>query len=106
MCLIVVVLAALSQRAPRSARAAERRRALEGVLAENRELAQENLRIQEIERKHLARELHDELGQYLNAIKLDAVAISDSGGRDPELSVRRLGAIIRAVDHVHRLSAT
>ena len=50
------------------------------VLAENRELAQQNLRIQEAERKHLARELHDELGQYLNAIKLDAVSICESGG--------------------------
>ncbi len=44
------------------------------ALAENRELARQNLRALEAERKHLARELHDELGQYLNAIKLDAVA--------------------------------
>jgi glucose-6-phosphate-specific signal transduction histidine kinase len=56
------------------------------VLVDNRRLAQENLRIQEIERKHLARELHDELGQYVNAIKLDAVSIRETGGREPELS--------------------
>lgn len=74
---------------------------LAGVLAENRELAREALRIQESERKRLARELHDELGQYLNAIKLDAVAISDSGGRDAQASVRASVAIIRAVNHVH-----
>ncbi|HEU4627552.1 MAG TPA: ATP-binding protein [Steroidobacteraceae bacterium] len=65
---------------------------LERALAENRELAHQHLRIQEAERKHLARELHDELGQYLNAIKLDAVALGE-----PEASAR----IVRAVDHVH-----
>ena len=65
---------------------------LETALSENRRLARENLRIQEVERKHLARELHDELGQYLNAIKLDAVSIRDDGASQ---------SIIRAVDHVH-----
>jgi two-component system, NarL family, sensor histidine kinase UhpB len=72
------------------------------ALAENRRLAQENLRIQEVERKHLARELHDELGQYLNAIKLDAVAIRESGAGDAEFSSNTSLAIIRTVDHVHR----
>ena len=71
------------------------------VLAENRELAQENLRIQETERKHLARELHDEFGQYLNAIKLDAVSICDGRGRDPALSTQAAESIVRTVDHVH-----
>jgi two-component system sensor histidine kinase UhpB len=71
------------------------------VLAENRDLAQENLRIQEAERKHLARELHDELGQYLNAIKLDAVSICESRGTDPEFSTSACASIIRTVDHVH-----
>jgi two-component system, NarL family, sensor histidine kinase UhpB len=72
------------------------------ALAENRQLAQENVRIQEIERKHLARELHDEFGQYLNAIKLDAVSICESAGREPELSTNASLSIIRSVDHVHR----
>src|SRR5580704_16827538 len=43
---------------------------LEEARAANRALAKETLRIQEADRKHLALELHDELGQYLNAIKL------------------------------------
>ncbi len=83
----------------RARRTAEAR--LAGALAQIRRLARENLRIQEIERKHLARELHDELGQYLNAIKLDAVSICDSGGGDPRFSTEASLAIIRAVDHVH-----
>jgi len=74
---------------------------LSGVLAENRKLAQEHLRVQEFERKHMARELHDELGQYLNAIKLDAVAINESRGGDAQLSVSTSLSIIRSVDHVH-----
>src|SRR6204780_2747193 len=74
---------------------------LAGVLAENRKLAQEYLRVQELESKHMARELHDEMGQYLNAIKLDAVAISESGGRDAQFSVTTSLSIIRSIDHVH-----
>jgi two-component system, NarL family, sensor histidine kinase UhpB len=70
---------------------------LAGVLAENRQLTQENVRIQEVERKHLARELHDELGQYLNAIKLDAVSICESGGpmRRWRSSARSITCIVR-----------
>lgn len=74
---------------------------LEGVLAANRELTQEHLRVQESERKHLARELHDQLGQYLNAIKLDAVAIRDGSAIDVESVGRSVGEIIQTVDHVH-----
>jgi signal transduction histidine kinase len=74
---------------------------LTAVLAANRELAHENLRIQEVERKHLARELHDELGQYLNAIKLDAVSITEQSSVDPRLAMDAASAIIRSADHVH-----
>jgi two-component system sensor histidine kinase UhpB len=48
------------------------------ALAENKRLAQQYVDMQEHERKALARDLHDELGQYLNAIKLDAVSIRES----------------------------
>jgi two-component system sensor histidine kinase UhpB len=82
-------------------RAAEAR--LAAALAENRELAQQHLRIQESERKHLARELHDELGQYLNAIKLDAVSIRESATGESGSSAAELAAArtVDAVDHVH-----
>jgi signal transduction histidine kinase len=71
------------------------------ALAENRELAQRHLSIQEAERKHLARELHDELGQYLNAIKLDAVSIRDHAAGDPVFAAKSAAAIVASADHVH-----
>ncbi len=84
-------------------RAAEQR--LAAALAENRELAHQHLRIQESERKHLARELHDELGQYLNAIKLDAVSIRESAAADATSSDKSIELAatrtVSAVDHVH-----
>jgi two-component system sensor histidine kinase UhpB len=51
---------------------------LADALAENQRLTQQYVRMQENERKALARDLHDDLGQYLNVIKLDAVAIRDA----------------------------
>jgi signal transduction histidine kinase len=74
---------------------------LEEAFAANRALAKETLRIQEVDRKHLALELHDELGQYLNAIKLDAVSIRDGMARDLRGPVEASEAIVRNVDHLH-----
>jgi signal transduction histidine kinase len=79
------------------------RRSAEARLAEalalNRELTYEHLKAQESERKHLARELHDELGQYLNAIKIDAVALREPA--DGGFAGAASGRIVKAVDHVH-----
>jgi signal transduction histidine kinase len=77
-------------------RAAEQR--LESLLLENRRLAQQYLRAQEAERKSIARELHDELGQYLNAIKTDAVSIQARMSGPPAVAV---AAIIQHADHLH-----
>jgi signal transduction histidine kinase len=74
---------------------------LEEALAANRALSKEALRIQEADRKHLALELHDELGQYLNAIKLDAVALRDGTARDSRRPLEASDAIVRSVDHLH-----
>ena len=60
-------------------------RELADALTENRKLSQRYLQIQEEERRFLARELHDELGQSLNAIKVDAVTIRDAVNDLPEV---------------------
>src|SRR6266436_6629524 len=79
---------------------------LEHALAENKRLAQQYVDMQEYERKALARDLHDELGQYLNAIKLDAVSIRDasSSGNDggsASLAGNAARAVIENVDRVY-----
>jgi signal transduction histidine kinase len=56
---------------------ARRHAQLRRALAENRHLVGRLLAVQEEERRRLARELHDELGQTLNAIKLDVLALPD-----------------------------
>lgn len=49
----------------------------EKLLRENRQLLQDIFRIQEEERRFLARELHDELGQWLTAIHAEAEMIAN-----------------------------
>ena len=73
---------------------------LREALVQNRELARAGVRIQEEERRSLARELHDELGQYLNAVKIDAACLRDgSAGRIPEVRAGAV-AITSMTDHL------
>jgi signal transduction histidine kinase len=74
---------------------------LADALAENQRLAQQYLDMQEYERKALARDLHDELGQYLNVIKLDAVAIRDASQTGNPLVNKAAHAMIANVDRVY-----
>lgn len=76
------------ERQVRSRQIAEGR--LATAVLDNRRLAQRYVNLQESERKHLTRELHDEFGQYLNGIKLDAVAIRDHPG-GTSLAVEKAG---------------
>jgi two-component system sensor histidine kinase UhpB len=70
------------------------------TLTENKRLTQQYVDMQENERRALARDLHDELGQYLNAIKLDAVSIRESTTADPGVhDVAR--AMIGNIDRVY-----
>src|ERR1700721_2455592 len=70
------------------------------ALAENQRLAQQYVDVQEHERKALARDLHDELGQYLNAIKLDAVSIREATAAHPGAH-EALRAMIANIDRVY-----
>lgn len=77
------------------ARAEASERQLAVALADNRSLAQEYVRVQEAERRTIAHELHDELGQYLTAVQLAAVALrADLGDTD--------GRRLEAVDSISR----
>jgi two-component system sensor histidine kinase UhpB len=107
LCVLSIGLAWFAWRRYRDARRElSHRRMLEEqaerLLADNRRLANQALQAQEMERRHLARELHDELGQYLNAIALDAARIRDlSSGREPEIHRVALG-LIQSASHVYR----
>ncbi len=45
------------------------------LFRQNQELARHAMQVQEDERKRLAQEIHDDLGQYLTAIRLDAASL-------------------------------
>jgi two-component system sensor histidine kinase UhpB len=73
---------------------------LAAALAENRRLGRQAIEVQESERRALAREMHDELGQYLVAIRLDATAIREDVGSDRERVSNAATSIVHHVDHV------
>jgi len=77
----------------------------ERELAANREqlrlLTRQGLAVQESERRALARELHDELGQYLNAIKIDAVAIRAAAPGHREPMQQAAASIVSLTDHAY-----
>ena len=72
------------------------------TLTENQRLALKYVDMQEHERKTLARDLHDELGQYVHAIKLDAVSIRQAAADRPEIS-ETAHAVIANVDRVYEV---
>ncbi len=59
--------------------------ALDAAESERRLLSQQVLTLQEDERVHLARELHDEFGQRLTALRLDAAWLARRLADQPEL---------------------
>ncbi len=74
------------------------------LLDENRRLAQTLINSQEAERRRLARELHDELGQALTAIQVDAESINlladdRPGIRASALAIRDASSQVYEVVH-------
>jgi PAS domain S-box-containing protein len=75
--------------------------AAENQLRETRLLAQHMSEVQETERRHLARELHDELGQCLTAIKTDAVLIRNRTAETEPKIFTSAQAIIDVASHIY-----
>lgn len=77
--------------------------ALEKSRDENRALIRQSMSIQEEERRHLARELHDEFGQSVTAIKAMAAALRNHGDANREVATHimamcdRLFGVVRAM---------
>lgn len=71
------------------------------LLNENRQLIQKSLEVQEEERKHLARELHDELGQCITAIQADAKSITDLSPQCDKRVVTSAQAILSVSSHIY-----
>ncbi len=68
--------------------------------AENQRLALKYVDMQEHERKALAHDLHDELGQYVNAIKLDAVSMRDAAPNESAIQAAACAMIVN-IDRVY-----
>lgn len=76
------------------------------LLMENKSLTQHMLQIQETERLHLARDLHDDIGQYLLAIRLDAAALNFSVESNDKASTQKVYAnrILDNAEHIQDIS--
>src|SRR5947207_1660104 len=91
-----------SRRPPRNTSAPNGRRLIKGFQSEPedsqfRRLAARIESIQEEERKRVALEVHDELGQALTGLKMDLAWIMSRIKQDPEL-LRRARAMSRLID--------
>lgn len=65
---------------------------LERTLKENRELARHAMHVQEKERKYIASEIHDDTGQYLMAIRMDALSLQKSVPEQAALIASRIAS--------------
>lgn len=89
-------VAALALHAREEARAAE-------LLARNRELAQGLIALQENERRALARELHDEIGQCCTALRMETALLRRHGGGDQADLHAAAGRADAAAASIHQL---
>jgi len=72
--------------------------------AKNQLLTQRTLEIQEEERRHLAQELHDELGQTITAIKAVATAVMNAQQPDKKQVNSSVKTIIEYSDHIYKVA--
>jgi signal transduction histidine kinase len=93
--------------ADRSALAIERARIAEALRereARIAELSAHLLRVQEEERKHISRELHDETGQALMVIRLYLGMLESSSGTRARARIREtLGVVDRTIEGIRRI---
>jgi signal transduction histidine kinase len=93
--------------ADRSALAIERARIAEALRereARIAELSAHLLRVQEEERKHISRELHDETGQALMVIRLYLGMLESSAGARARARIREtLGVVDRTIEGIRRI---
>lgn len=72
---------------------------LERTLKENQRLARHALSVQERERKFIAQEIHDETGQYLTSIRMDALALQKT---NPNQILEIVARIASNIGHVQK----
>jgi two-component system sensor histidine kinase UhpB len=80
---------------------------LKVTISENRRLAERIICIQDEERKDLARELHDELGPYLFAIRAGASTIKtemERGGADKPKLVQTCDTLLERIETMQRMN--
>ena len=73
------------------------------MLGQNRLLAQQMIQLQEQERLHLARELHDEIGQCCVAIKVDAASIAQDTRDLLPTAYACAEVITETANHLHQV---
>lgn len=78
------------------------------LLVQNKALTRHVLKIQEAERLHLARDLHDDIGQYLLAIRLDASSLNLSAeDKSSSASISAYAArILSNAGHIQEMTRT
>lgn len=74
------------------------------LLASNRDLTQRLMSAQEDERRILAQELHDEVGQACTALRIEAAYISKSAHTQPEAAMAAAQRIDQSALRMHSLA--